>query len=91
MKPSYGSKVLYFVLLLFSSDRLTEQEVTSDDSVPREEHETMREQLRSDIKHQKELLEEALRKQDELALEAAHAWQKVGGRRSKSKTPTLES
>uniref|UniRef100_A0A8C7YX96 Retinoic acid induced 14 n=1 Tax=Oryzias sinensis TaxID=183150 RepID=A0A8C7YX96_9TELE len=57
--------------------RLTEQEVTSDDSVPREEHETMREQLRSDIKHQKELLEEALRKQDELALEAAHAWQKA--------------
>uniref|UniRef100_A0A3B3B573 Retinoic acid induced 14 n=1 Tax=Oryzias melastigma TaxID=30732 RepID=A0A3B3B573_ORYME len=57
--------------------RLTEQVVTSDDSVPREEHETMREQLKSDVKHLRELLEEALRKQDELALEAANAWQKA--------------
>ncbi|RVE65720.1 hypothetical protein OJAV_G00119210 [Oryzias javanicus] len=56
--------------------RLTEV-VPSDDSVPREEHETMREQLKSDVKHLRELLEEALRKQDELALEAADAWQKA--------------
>lgn len=64
---------------MFFTNRLTEQVVTSDDSVPREEHETMREQLKSDVKHLRELLEEALRKQDELALEAANAWQKVEG------------
>lgn len=37
----------------------------------------MREQLEGKVNHLTQLLQEALRKQDEMALEAADAWQKV--------------
>lgn len=58
--------------------RLTaEKDVTPDDSVSRLEHETMREQLEGEVNHLTQLLQGALRKQDEMALEAADAWQKV--------------
>lgn len=39
----------------------------------------MREQLEGEVNHLTQLLQEALRKQDEMALEAADAWQKVSG------------
>lgn len=58
--------------------RLTaEKDVTPDDSVPLLEHETMREQLEGEVNHLTQLLQGALRKQDEMALEAADAWQKA--------------
>lgn len=37
----------------------------------------MQEQLEGEVNHLTQLLQEALRKQDEMALEAADAWQKV--------------
>ncbi|XP_069020047.1 ankycorbin isoform X1 [Embiotoca jacksoni] len=55
----------------------TEKDVTPDDSVSRLEHETMREQLEGEVNHLTQLLQGALRKQDEMALEAADAWQKA--------------
>ncbi|KAM8744117.1 ankycorbin isoform 1-T1 [Acanthopagrus schlegelii] len=59
-------------------NRLTaEKEVTPDDSVSRVEHETAREQLEGEVNHLTQLLQGALRKQDEMALEAADAWQKA--------------
>ncbi|GLD55239.1 ankycorbin isoform X1 [Lates japonicus] len=59
-------------------NRLTaEKDVTPDDSVSRLEHETMREQLEGEVNHLTQLLQGALRKQDEMALEAADAWQKA--------------
>lgn len=58
--------------------RLTaEKDVTPDDSVPLLEHKTMREQLEGEVNHLTQLLQGALRKQDEMALEAADAWQKA--------------
>uniref|UniRef100_A0A3B5L745 Uncharacterized protein n=1 Tax=Xiphophorus couchianus TaxID=32473 RepID=A0A3B5L745_9TELE len=54
-----------------------EQDVTSEDAVPRLDHEAMREQLEGEVNHLTQLLQAALRKQDEMALEAADAWQKV--------------
>lgn len=61
-----------------STNRLTEaKEVPLDDSVSRVEHETTREQLEGEVSHLTQLLQGALRKQDEMALEAADAWQKV--------------
>ncbi|XP_063334733.1 ankycorbin isoform X3 [Pelmatolapia mariae] len=58
--------------------RLTaEKDVTPDDSVSRVEHDTVREQLEGEVNHLTHLLQEALRKQDEMALEAADAWQKA--------------
>lgn len=58
--------------------RLTaEKDVTPDDSVSRGEHDTMHEQLEGEVNHLTHLLQEALRKQDEMALEAADAWQKA--------------
>ncbi|KAE8285146.1 Ankycorbin Ankyrin repeat and coiled-coil structure-containing protein [Larimichthys crocea] len=58
--------------------RLTaEKDVTPDDSVSRVEHETTREQLEGEVNHLTQLLQGALRKQDEMALEAADAWQKA--------------
>ncbi|XP_023257265.1 ankycorbin isoform X2 [Seriola lalandi dorsalis] len=54
-----------------------EKGVTPDDSVSRLEHETMREQLEGEVNHLTQLLQGALRKQDEMALEAADAWQKA--------------
>ncbi|XP_018526022.1 ankycorbin isoform X2 [Lates calcarifer] len=59
-------------------NRLTaEKDVTPDDSVSRLEHDTMREQLEGEVNHLTQLLQGALRKQDEMALEAADAWQKA--------------
>ncbi|XP_045922315.1 ankycorbin isoform X2 [Micropterus dolomieu] len=59
-------------------NRLTvEKDVTPDDSVSRVEYETTREQLEGEVNHLTQLLQGALRKQDEMALEAADAWQKA--------------
>ncbi|CAJ1070793.1 ankycorbin isoform X2 [Xyrichtys novacula] len=59
-------------------NRLTaEKQGPPDDSVPRVEHETTREQLEGEVNHLTQLLQGALRKQDEMALEAADAWQKA--------------
>ncbi|XP_070780503.1 ankycorbin [Enoplosus armatus] len=59
-------------------NRLTaEKDVSPDDSVSRVEHETTREQLEGEVNHLTQLLQGALRKQDEMALEAADAWQKA--------------
>ncbi|XP_028273003.1 ankycorbin isoform X2 [Parambassis ranga] len=55
----------------------TEKDVTTDDSVSCVEHETMREQLEGKVNNLTQLLQGALRKQDEMALEAAGAWQKA--------------
>uniref|UniRef100_A0A665V4F7 Uncharacterized protein n=1 Tax=Echeneis naucrates TaxID=173247 RepID=A0A665V4F7_ECHNA len=58
-------------------NRLTaEKDVTPDDSVSRLDHETLREQMEGEVNHLTQLLQGALRKQDEMALEAADAWQK---------------
>nr|XP_020461662.1 ankycorbin isoform X1 [Monopterus albus]XP_020461664.1 ankycorbin isoform X1 [Monopterus albus] len=58
--------------------RLTaEKEVNADDSVSHLEYETMQEQLEGEANHLTQLLQGALRKQDEMALEAADAWQKA--------------
>ncbi|KAM7369088.1 hypothetical protein PAMP_013385 [Pampus punctatissimus] len=54
-----------------------EKDVTPDDSVPLLEHKTMQEQLEGEVSHLTQLLQGALRKQDEMALEAADAWQKA--------------
>lgn len=66
----------------FTKRLAAEKDVTPDDSVSRLDHETMREQLEGEVNHLTQLLQGALRKQDEMALEAADAWQKV--RRQKS-------
>uniref|UniRef100_A0AAQ4QQD8 Retinoic acid induced 14 n=1 Tax=Gasterosteus aculeatus aculeatus TaxID=481459 RepID=A0AAQ4QQD8_GASAC len=59
-------------------NRLTaEKDVTPDDSVSRADHENAQEQLRGEVNHLTQLLQGALRKQDEMALEAADAWQKA--------------
>ncbi|XP_074473237.1 ankycorbin isoform X2 [Sebastes fasciatus] len=54
-----------------------EKDVTPDDSVSRVEHETTQKQLEGEVNHLTQLLQGALRKQDEMALEAADAWQKA--------------
>ncbi|KAM4532781.1 ankycorbin [Fundulus diaphanus] len=59
-----------------------EQHVASEDTVPRLDHEAMREQLEGEVNHLTQLLQGALRKQDEMALEAADAWQKARDNRS---------
>ncbi|XP_034048051.1 ankycorbin isoform X2 [Thalassophryne amazonica] len=51
--------------------------ISPEDSVSRLEHEALREGLESEVSHLTQLLQEALRKQDEMALEAAEAWQKA--------------
>lgn len=59
-------------------NRLTvEKDVTPDDSVSRLEHDTVRQGLESEVGRLTQLLQGALRKQDEMALEAAAAWQEV--------------
>ncbi|XP_063066187.1 ankycorbin isoform X3 [Engraulis encrasicolus] len=59
-------------------NRLTvEQERTPDDSVPRQEHVQLREKKEAEVAQVTRLLQDALRKQDELALEVAAAWQEV--------------
>ncbi|XP_036385987.1 ankycorbin isoform X1 [Megalops cyprinoides] len=64
-------------------NRLTvEKDVTPDDSVSRLEHEQLRESLEGEVNQLTQLLQDALRKQDEIALEAAAAWQEVKESRS---------
>ncbi|KAL0965708.1 hypothetical protein UPYG_G00284700 [Umbra pygmaea] len=64
-------------------NRLTvEKEHTPDDSVSRLEHEKMREGLEMEVGRLTQLLQGALRKQDEMALEAAAAWQELKDGRS---------
>lgn len=55
---------------------------TSDDTVSHAEHETMKEQLEGEVRHLTQLLQAALRKQDEMALEAADAWQQARDNRA---------
>ncbi|KAF0031396.1 hypothetical protein F2P81_015951 [Scophthalmus maximus] len=63
--------------------RLTaEKEMAPDDSVSRLDHETVREKLEGEVSHLTQLLQGALRKQDELALDAADAWQKARDNRA---------
>lgn len=52
-------------------------DVAPDDTVSRTEHESVREQLAAEVSRLTQLLQGALRKQDEMALDAAEAWQKV--------------
>ncbi|KAM6902710.1 ankycorbin [Xenentodon cancila] len=60
----------------------TENNVGPADSVSRLEHDTIREQLEGEVNHLTQLLQGALRKQDEMALEAADAWQKARDNRA---------
>lgn len=60
-----------------------ESEVNSE-----EDHVTMRQQLESEVNHVTQLLQEALRKQDDMALEAAEAWQKA--RESRAECDALQ-
>ncbi|RXN26955.1 ankycorbin-like protein [Labeo rohita] len=58
--------------------RLTvKKDVTPNDSLSRLEYEQMRKTLEGEISHLNHLLKDALRKQDELALEVTTAWQEV--------------
>ncbi|XP_041753798.1 ankycorbin isoform X1 [Coregonus clupeaformis] len=64
-------------------NRLTvEKDHTPDDSISRLEHEQMRGGLETEVSHLTQLLQGALRKQDEVALEAAAAWQELKEGRS---------
>lgn len=64
-------------------NRLTmEKDHTPDDSISRLEHEQMREGLEKEEGNLTQLLQGALRKQDEMALEAAAAWQELREGRS---------
>ncbi|XP_061590261.1 ankycorbin isoform X1 [Cololabis saira] len=60
----------------------TENNISPADSVSRLEHDNMREQLEGEVNHLTQLLQGALRKQDEMALEAADAWQKARDNRA---------
>uniref|UniRef100_A0A1A7Y1X8 Retinoic acid induced 14 n=1 Tax=Iconisemion striatum TaxID=60296 RepID=A0A1A7Y1X8_9TELE len=60
----------------------SEKDITSEDSVSHLEHENMRKQLEGEVNHLTQLLQSALRKQDEMALEAADAWQKARDNRA---------
>lgn len=64
------------------------KDAPAEDSVSRVEHETVREQLEGEVNHLTQLLQGALRKQDEMALEAADAWQKVGEKKKKEQERT---
>ncbi|XP_055081698.1 LOW QUALITY PROTEIN: ankycorbin [Periophthalmus magnuspinnatus] len=55
---------------------------SSNDSVSHVEYETMKEQLQGEVSHLMQLLQGALRKQDEMALEAADAWQQARDNRT---------
>lgn len=54
-----------------------EKDTTPNDCVSKMEHEQMRESLECKINHLTQLLQNALRKQDEMALEVTTAWQEV--------------
>ncbi|CAN9504934.1 unnamed protein product [Ophioblennius macclurei] len=63
--------------------RLTaEKDSAPDESALRQEHESVREQLEGEVAHLTQLLQGALRKQDEMALEAADAWQQARDNRA---------
>ncbi|KAL6469749.1 hypothetical protein MHYP_G00208680 [Metynnis hypsauchen] len=72
-------------------NRLTvEKDVTPDDSVSRLEHEQLRESMEGEVNHLTNLLQDALRKQDEMALEVTAAWQEVkDGRNEKQAAQKL--
>lgn len=70
---------MIFLASLSHKSLTSEKAVTPDGSVSHVEHENMREQMEHEVNHLTQLLQGALRKQDEMALEAADAWQKVGG------------
>lgn len=53
------------------------KDATPSDCVLKMEHEQMRESLESKINHLSQLLQDALRKQDEMALEVTAAWQEA--------------
>ncbi|XP_072311478.1 ankycorbin isoform X2 [Eucyclogobius newberryi] len=55
---------------------------SSDDSVSRIDHDALKEQLKGEVSHLTQLLQGALRKQDEMALEAADAWQQARNNRA---------
>lgn len=77
--------------LLCVCSRLTAvKDAPAEDSVSRVEHETVREQLEGEVNHLTQLLQGALRKQDEMALEAADAWQKVGEKKEQEHTNLLD-
>lgn len=64
-------------------NRLTvEKDATPDDSVSRLDHEQLRESMEAEVNHLTVLLQDALRKQDEMALEVTAAWQEVKDGRS---------
>ncbi|XP_042565325.1 ankycorbin isoform X2 [Clupea harengus] len=68
-------------------NRLTvEQERTPDDTVPRPEHERLRQKLEAEAAHVTRQLQDALRKQDEMALEVTAAWQEVKDGRAERQT-----
>lgn len=76
--------------LLCVCSRLTAvKDAPAEDSVSRVEHETVREQLEGEVNHLTQLLQGALRKQDEMALEAADAWQKVGEKKKEQEHTNL--
>lgn len=54
-----------------------EKDTTPNDCVSKMEHEQMRESQEHKISHLTQLLQDALRKQDEMALEVTSAWQEV--------------
>ncbi|XP_072518789.1 ankycorbin [Salminus brasiliensis] len=72
-------------------NRLTvEKDVTPDDSVSRLDHEQLRESMEGEVNHLTGLLQDALRKQDEMALEVTAAWQEVkDGRNEKQAAQKL--
>ncbi|XP_054468166.1 ankycorbin isoform X2 [Anoplopoma fimbria] len=75
LKEQLHQKILQVEAL---QNRLTaEKDVTPDDSVSRTEHDTSQQQLEGEVNRLTQLLQGALRKQDEMALEATDAWQKA--------------
>uniref|UniRef100_A0A8C9SFX4 Retinoic acid induced 14 n=1 Tax=Scleropages formosus TaxID=113540 RepID=A0A8C9SFX4_SCLFO len=62
---------------------LAMKEVPPESSVSQQEHEQLKESLEAEVGRLTLLLHDALRKQDEMALEAAAAWQEVKDGRSK--------
>ncbi|XP_052444933.1 ankycorbin isoform X2 [Carassius gibelio] len=68
-------------------NRLTvKKDVPPNDSLSRMEYEQMREKLGGEISHLNHLLKDALRKQDEMALEVTAAWQEVKDGRNERET-----
>ncbi|XP_062867197.1 ankycorbin isoform X1 [Trichomycterus rosablanca] len=61
---------------------MQERNVPPDSLVSVQEHRQMKESLEGDVAHLTQLLQDALRKQDELALEVTAAWQEVKDGRS---------